>query len=468
VTVRHSPGLQTGLRSVIPMHSVGNWPSRRLGDLLEAIIDYRGKTPPKAASGIATLTAANVRNGRLDLSNLSYISQDTYEKWTTRGLPEPGDVLITTEAPIGEVASFPCDGKYLITRRLMALRGRHGELDNQFLKYMLMSRPVRQALLSAERGSTVPRILKTDVTNLKVPIPDVTIQRRLAHILGTLDDKIELNRRMNRTLEAIARAIFKSWFVDFDPVIDNAILNGKPIPDEFADRAEARREILAQDIGDEGVAGYRHLFPDRFQDSPLGKIPKGWTIKALDEIAGFINGAACQKYAAEPGEPSLPVVKIRELGQGVTLQSDRARLDIPEKHQADDGDVLFSWSGTLLCKIWTGGPCFVNQHIFKVTSASFPKWFYLLWINRHLEAFRGVAAGKATTMGHIKRTHLSEALVVVPESSLLAEMSNVLAPIVEAATRTELEARELAAWRDALLPQLLSGAILLGDEGEPA
>ncbi|MCD4684311.1 MAG: restriction endonuclease subunit S, partial [Anaerolineae bacterium] len=232
-----------------------------IGDLLEAVIDYRGKTPPKSPNGIPALTAANVRNGRIDLSTISYVSEETYESWMTRGYPLPGDVLITTEAPVGEVASFPDDQTYLITRRLMALRGREGELDNDFLKYSLLYSGNQNRLLAAVRGSTVPRVLKPDILELEIAIPPYSEQRAIAHVLGTLDDKIELNRRMNATLEAMARAIFKSWFVDFDPV-----------------HAKARGE---QPIGMDADTAV--LFPDVFEESELGPIPCGWEVGTVGD-----------------------------------------------------------------------------------------------------------------------------------------------------------------------------------------
>ncbi|MBC8507264.1 MAG: restriction endonuclease subunit S [Anaerolineales bacterium] len=238
-----------------------DWPQISIGELLETIIDYRGKTPPKSSSGITTLTSANVRNGRIDLSKVSFVTQDTYDKWITRGLPKPGDVLITTEAPVGEVASLPGDQIYLITRRMMALRGNPKRLHNDYLKYSLMYWGNIGRLLGATRGSTVPRVLKTDITNLKLPIPPLPEQKAIAHILGTLDDKIELNRQMNVTLEAIARAVFKSWFVDFDPVYAKAM-------------GEDPKGMDAETAA---------LFTDAFVETKGGAVPDGWRVEPIGQ-----------------------------------------------------------------------------------------------------------------------------------------------------------------------------------------
>ena len=215
--------------------------------------------------------------------------------------------------------------------------------------------------------------LDTDVLHaMSIPCPPLPTQRAIAHILGSLDDKIELNRQMNRTLGKMAQAIFKSWFIDFDPVRAKADGHNPGLPKEIAD-----------------------LFPDSFKDSELGPIPKGWKVKALDKIAEYFNGLACQKYPAVSGESSLPVIKIRELRQGISSKTDRATPNVPEKFLVSNGDVLFSWSGSLLVDVWTGGPGVLNQHVFKVTSNAFPKWFYFLWTTHHLKEFQKIAADKS-------------------------------------------------------------------------
>jgi type I restriction enzyme S subunit len=155
------------------------------------------------------------------------------------------------------------------------------------------------------------------------------------------------------------------------------------------------------------------LFPDELVESELGLIPKGWKVKPLDEIADYMNGLAMQKYPPVEGQESLPVIKIRELRAGVAdASSNRANLNFPSKYIIDDGDIIFSWSGSLIVKVWCGGKGGLNQHLFKVTSADYPKWFYYYCTAHHLDEFQRIAADKATTMGHIKRNHLQEALVL--------------------------------------------------------
>jgi len=275
----------------------------------------------------------------------------------------------------------------------------------------------------------------SDQRRMQITLPSGDEQEAIAHTLGTLDDKIELNRQMNETLEGIARAFFKSWFADFDPV---------------RAKAEGRDPGLPKPLAD--------LFPDSFEGSELGEIPRGWEIKGLDEIARFLNGLALQKFPPKD-ERSLPVIKIAELRAGNTEGADRASADLGSDYVVLDGDVLFSWSGSLECIIWAGGRGALNQHLFKVSSAQFPKWFYYLWIRQHLPEFRRIAAAKATTMGHIQRHHLSGAKVIMPSAALVRVADEIVGPLIDSIPLRLVESRTLTCIRDALLPKLISGEI---------
>ncbi|MBZ0188432.1 MAG: hypothetical protein K8F91_19445, partial [Candidatus Obscuribacterales bacterium] len=175
-------------------------------------------------------------------------------------------------------------------------------------------------------------------------------------------------------------------------------------------------------------------------------------------------GLALQKYPAEDEAEYLPVVKIRELRQGnIDSNSDKASTDIPDGYVVQDGDVLFSWSGSLLVDVWTGGKGGLNQHLFKVTSDHYPRWLYYFWTLTYLDSFIQIAADKATTMGHIKRHHLSESLVVVPNDEVLPALTNQIEPYIEAIVNNRIESRTLTETRDALLPKLVSGELRVGE-----
>jgi type I restriction enzyme S subunit len=316
--------------------------------------------------------------------------------------------------------------------------------DNEELKrhiyWVLRSPQCRAYCAGHATGSAQVGLRREDFLAFEIP-PLGEMQTRLTVLFEAIEDKIELNRRMNATLEEMARALFKSWFVDFDPV-------------------RAKREGRQPHGMDAATA---ELFPDEFEDSELGEIPKGWEWKSITSVADYINGGACQKFAQVGEEASLPVIKIRELNQGLTEQTDRVSTKFPIKHRADDGDVLFSWSGTLTCKTWTGGLGFVNQHIYRVSSIHFPRWFYLFWTQHHLSDFQRIAAAKATTMGHIKKGDLVSAMVAVPPPEVIDGLTQVIGDIDELIVRNSIESKRLASTRDALLPKLLSGELRVPD-----
>ena len=281
--------------------------------------------------------------------------------------------------------------------------------------------------------SAVPGLNRNEAHAELIYVPPLTEQRSISRLLGALDDKIELNRRMSETLEEMARALFKSWFVDFEPVHA---------------KSERRPTGLPNDLDT--------LFPDSFELSELGDIPTGWQVRSLSSIASFVNGLALQRYPPL-NEAWLPVIKIPEMRRGYTERPAKASADIDPRFVVEDGDVIFSWSGSLEVVLWGHGRGALNQHLFKVTSQTFPKWFYWHWICQHLDSFRGIAAGKATTMGHIQRHHLAEAKVVVPPDHILLSNDLPLRHMTERLVRHAVESRTLASVRDTLLPKLLSG-----------
>ena len=205
---------------------------------------------------------------------------------------------------------------------------------------------------------------------------------------------------MNATLDEMARALFRSWFVDFEPV---------------RAKAEGRPSDLPPALD--------ALFPASFEASELGEIPAGWRVSSLDGIADFTNGLALQRFPHD-GDEWLPVIKIAEMRRGYTSRTDKASASIDPRYIVEDGDVLFSWSGSLELVLWAHGPGALNQHLFKVTSDQYPRWLYLGWTREHLDDFRGIAAGKATTMGHIQRHHLTDAKVAVPPMEVLRAARN--------------------------------------------
>jgi len=370
------------------------------------------KTNNFVPSGVPVIRGGNLTSGRFNGSEFVYLTESKADQLRAANA-FPGDVVFTHRGTLGQVGIIPTNThfkRYVVSQSQMKLTCDRGKADPAFIYYFFRSDVGQQALLANTSTTGVPAISRplTSLKSIAIPLPPLEKQRAIASILGALDDKIDLNRRMNETLEAIARALFTSWFVDFDPV--RAKMEGR------------------QPVGMDDKTAV--LFPEEFEDSVLGEVPKGWLIKPLDQVADFLNGLALQKYPPT-GIGNLPVIKIAELRRGVTDSSGRASSNIDAKYIVEDGNVLFSWSGSLGSCIWTGGRGALNQHLFKVTSAQYPKWFYYHWIKEHLPEFQAIAAGKATTMGHIQRHHLADVLVLIPPTRLMQAMDDVMEPLLD-------------------------------------
>ena len=420
-----------------------NWPMLRFKELLEGPVrngiykrkEYRGHGMKIVNMGELF---AHPRLRAVPMKRVS-LSKSERERFSV----VEGDLLFARRSLVAEGA-----GKCCVVLRVhepttfesSIIRGRPDPTrsDSLYLYYFFGSPLGLHLLDTIRRQVAVAGITGKDLSELTIPAPAAPEQRAIAHVLGTLDDKIELNRRMSETLEAMARALFKSWFVDFDPV---------------RAKMEGRDTGLPQDIAD--------LFPDRLADSEMGEIPEGWEVIPLDAIARFQNGLALQKYRPAPNEARLPAVKIAQLRAGEANSGEWASATIRPECIIENGDILFSWSGSLLVKTWCGGRAALNQHLFKVTSERYPKWFYLHSLLSHLSAFQRIAQDKATTMGHIRRHHLTEALCAAPPDGLIAGLSDTFSCLLERQVATELSSLTLAVLRDTLLPKLISGEIRL-------
>ena len=398
-----------------------------------------GQTGP-VLLGLATIQ----RNGGFRSDSLRTYGGDSPNNL----LVQPGDLYaslkdVTQSADLlGAVARLPAGhSPGRLTQDTVKLEPKFEDVPIDYIYWLLRTPQCRTYCRAHATGTTNLGLARDDFLALLVPELNAT-RRSIVKALTALDDKIELNRRMNDTLEAMARALFKSWFVDFDPV---------------RAKMEGRDTGLPQHIAD--------LFPDRLVESELGEIPERWEVSPLDEIAVFQNGLALQKYRPQVNEKRMPVVKIAQLRSGKTDSGEWATSNIRPECIIDDGDVVFSWSGSLMVTVWCSGRAALNQHLFKVTSKRFPKWFFLHNVRSHLPDFQTIAAGKATTMGHIKRHHLSDAKCTVPDSCLLAAANGPLAAMFERSVSANIQSRTFAALRDTLLPKLISGELRVKDAG---
>ena len=379
-------------------------------------------------SGVPYLNGSNLSSYKLNENSFYYVTEEK-AKSLGRCVAKRGDIIVTHRGTIGQMSYIPFDSKYehyLTGNSQFRLTVNKKVIRPDFFVYYFHTRMGQHRLLANASQVGVPALARPTSTfkEVLVPVPKMEVQNQIMDILHSLDDKIEVNRRINDNLEQQAQALFKSWFVDFEPFKDQP-----------------------------------------FVESELGMIPQGWKVESLSSIADYINGLAMQKFRPEDGEKGLPVLKIKELGQGNV--DDNSELCSPsligKKYIINDGDIIFSWSGTLMVKVWCGGKCGLNQHLFVVNPKDYPKWFVYHWTKYHLDNFIRIAKDKAVTMGHIKRGELNKAMTVIPDKENMQRIDALMKPIFEQIIANKLESCRLAELRDTLLPRLMSGELKVSD-----
>jgi type I restriction enzyme S subunit len=339
-----------------------------------------------------------------DFNNVNRYVYDTEKHISELGLKnsstkilKKGQLIISARGTVGALAQLKRDMAF--NQSCYGLNA-NSLTTNDFLFYLL--KYCIAELKQQSSGGVFDTIIRETFDNISVFLPPLPEQKAIAEVLSSLDDKIDLLTRQNKTLEDLAQAYFRKWFIE--------------------------------DASDK------------------------WEEKGLDEIADFLNGLPLQKYPYKTGNP-LHVIKIKELNNGFTDSSDLCSADIPEQYIVHPGDVIFSWSGSLKVDIWKYGKGALNQHLFKVTSCNYPKWFYYFWIKYHLPEFKMIAESKATTMGHIQRRDLSNAIVLVPENQEINNMDNIMSPLIKKIEQNNAQILVLQKLRDTLLPKLISGEI---------
>ncbi|RLQ07623.1 restriction endonuclease subunit S [Geobacillus sp. FSL K6-0789] len=290
-------------------------------------------------------------------------------------------------------------------------------ITRDFLYYLFLNE--RERLVQGANGSVFNN-LKTDIVkNFIVRIPEsIAIQNRIVSILSSIDDKIELNLKINETLEEMAMTLYKHWFVDFGPFQDG-----------------------------------------EFVESELGMIPKGWRVISCYDLANYINGKAFKTNQLVDND-GLPVIKIAELKSGITNSTKFYNGDIEPKYLLQNGDILFAWSASLGVFIWAKGKAVLNQHIFNVKpNGTLSKSMIYFTLKNIIQEFIEIAASRATTMGHITKEHLIDKKIALPPDELLVKVDEKMSNYYQMILSNMLEVERLTQIRDYLLPRLLSGEI---------
>jgi type I restriction enzyme S subunit len=382
------------------------FPLRTLRDAGVRLYDCEHKTPPAAPGGYPYIAIPDIRDGRIDLSNVRRISEDHFLEWTRKTTPRSGDIVLTRRGRVGDTAAIPEGLKCAIGQNLVILRSESEELQQSYLRWALRG-PLyeRQVDKFLNVGAVFSSLNCRHIPLFEIPIPPVQEQRRIAGVLRSLDRKIEHNRGLRLALDGAVSRI---------------------------------------------AAEYISVAHDE---------------QALDEVARFVNGKAFTKHASGLGRP---ILRIKELNSGLSEATPYAEIDADDDNLARHHDLLFSWSGTLDVYRWDGPESLINQHIFKVVpNNGYPLWLVEYWARQHLEPFRVIAKDKAVTMGHIRREDLSSAQVSVPDADALGQARELVDPMDRMRGAIAVENRHLAAIRDTLLPKLVSGEIRVPDTYDP-
>jgi type I restriction enzyme S subunit len=397
--------------SDIVKNSIEKWENALLADFIKVKHGYafKGKYITTEKNNDILVTPGNFHiGGGFKTNKFKYFTDDYPEEY----ILQSGDIVVTMtdlskeSDTLGYSAKIPPslnNERYLHNQRIGLLEFKNNDISRDFIYWLMRTKDYQGFIVGSASGTSIMHTSPTRICEYEFKLPPLPEQKAIAEVLSSLDDKIDLLHRQNQTLEQMAETLFRKWFVE--------------------DANES------------------------------------WEERPLSGIATFLNGLACQKFPPKNEIDKLPVLKIRELKDGFTANSDWATTEIDKKYLVANGDIIFSWSASLLVKIWDGGDCVLNQHLFKVTSEEFPKWFYYLWSKYHLDQFIAIAKAHATTMGHIKRGDLDDAMVFVPSNIEIEEMNKTFEPIIEKIIANNNQLNVLVSLRETLLPKLMSGEI---------
>lgn len=383
------------------------WKEYKLGELTVDGKGHYGIAAPSAdynPDGYTYLRITDINDdGTLNKNGLKSVE----EKGSENYLLQPNDIVFArTGASVGRSYFYDGrDGELVYAGFLIKYSIDSAKVNPKILKFYTHSQAYYDWIKTVDNGATRGNVNAQTFASMPILLPERKVQDEIVNILSSLDDKIVLLRRENTTLEQMAETLFRQWFVE--------------------------------------------------------KVKEDWVEKPLSSIATFLNGLACQKYPPKNEVDKLPVLKIRELSSGIGSDSDWATTDVGNEYIVRAGDVIFAWSASLMVKIWDGEDCILNQHLFKVTSDKYPKWFYYFWCTHHLDEFISIAQSHATTMGHIKRKDLDTAMVCVPSEEELQSMSAQMNSILMKIENNNKQLHTLTQTRDGLLPRIMGGELVI-------
>ncbi len=456
---------------------VSDWIEKNLGNCFHLENGFAFKSREFVEDGIPVIKIKNIKAGFFNEQNFSYVNENYLTEKPDK-VARINDILVSMsgnrhdgnpETWVGKAALFKKRTPYLINQRVAALRViEDTEVDSRFVSYSLSSWAYQQWFISiATSSGGQANLSPKQILDTSILLPPLVEQKAIAHILGSLDDKIELNRQMNETLEAMAQALFKSWFVDFDPVIDNALAAGNAIPDDFSERAEQRKAIEKKNNSD-----IQNLFPDEFEfTQEMGWIPKGWVIDDISSLCEKIqSGGTPRRSIPEYWEDStIPWLTSGEVRQTIITKvenkiSESGLSNSSAKWLVSGATVVAMYGATAGQVAYIDKPLTTNQAVCGLIPKKGYQFFNYVTLSRSVAHFEGRATGSAQQ--NINKGMIESTRVVVPSSVSSDSFEEHCEVIFSKWIKNLHENETLAKLRDTLLPKLMSGELRVSDAAE--
>jgi type I restriction enzyme S subunit len=398
------------------------------------------------AKGIPTIMPANMANNRVDITGIARITEEDAER-LSKHIVQPDDIVYSRRGDVTLKALIrESDEKMICGTGCLLVRPGKG-IDPKFLTYHLSSPQNQEWIIRHAIGATMPNLNQGILSNVPLHVPSISIQKAIAHILGTLDDKIELNRQMNATLEAMAQALFQSWFVDFDPVIDNALAAGHPIPDALQERAAARAALghRRQPL----PAAIQSQFPSRFvRHEEMGWVPAGWAVARIGDVLELAYGK------------SLPAT--RRLEGSVPVYGSGGISGFHTEHFVNGPGIVVGRKGTVGSLYWVEDNFFPIDTVFFVINKSHTP---LYWLYQTLKRIDIKSMGADSAVPGVNRNAVYAKPIIIPNVTAFKGYLAQIEPNNLKRRELEDQIKTLATLRDTLLPKLLSGAVRVAAAG---
>lgn len=404
------------------------WPRKKLSAVCESIVDCVNKTAPTVedVTPFRMIRTTNVKNGRIDLSSVKYVTRETFEHWTRRQTLKTGDVILTREAPLGEVGLVRESDGLFLGQRLVCYRANPRVLDGRFLLYSMQAGDMQSQIKALGSGSTVEHMRVPDAENLEIALPDLPIQQRIGTILSAYDDLLENNLKRIKALEEMARLIYGEWFVRF--------------------RFPGRKNV-------------------KYIRSELGEIPPGWVVKSVKDVAEVIYGYPFDSSKFNVIGNGTPLVRIRDIPKEYSETFTEQTCD--RKFHIKDGEILVGMDGDFHMCIWSGGHAYQNQRVARfVPHKNMGQLFLFFALETPIQSLNKAIIG--TTVAHLGDAHIKTIKILCPSDDVLAKANSILEPIAREIMNLRCRSRNLRITRDLLLPPLISGKITFGQMEKPA